>query len=534
MKKRNYWLIMLVAVVILGIGYAAISNVTLSITGSATAKQSAADEDFIVRFIKGSDTGSTYADVATYAANPVSYTVSDGSRATASASVTGDTTATFSVNNIAKDDYVEFTYYVANLSTKDIPAYIYVDVTKSANTNPEYFEVTTNIDDTSLTAQGDVAQITVKVKCKDQKVLESESGSFIVKLTASTERNSNGTDSYTVSNVYSTASTINEINQLFATGVNVNITLTDDVICSSRLYLNGGQDVTLNLNDNNFNCSMEVSDGSNFVLEDSGHGAFTAHENNYALYVYDGSSVTMNSGKIISNDYGVFLNGGSMTINDGEINSAQSAVSSNNTAGTMDLTINGGTFTTGNGNIIYMPSPKSLTINGGTFNGSLTLRMGNVTINGGTFTPLEDSYADAKAAAEYSGNSFTGDVILVLGGTYNTSSAEGNDLNLVINGGTFNPVRDDKNCLTIVNTGKYAQNMNVEISGGTFNKSTNSTRGTFEIVNASDINMNNTYKANNNYVSVNITDGVGLIGGVNITGQYWNTTTPYVNGTTSY
>ena len=70
-KKGKVLLGVLVGIIALGIGYAALTNVNLSITGAAKAKGSATQEDFRVRYINNTDTTNTYTDVASKAANPV-------------------------------------------------------------------------------------------------------------------------------------------------------------------------------------------------------------------------------------------------------------------------------------------------------------------------------------------------------------------------------------------------------------------------------------------------------------------------------
>lgn len=179
-KKGNLLLFLLVGVVTLGIGYAAISNISLSINGNAQATGSKEDTDWNVRFVKSTDTESSIAEVAAAAENATSYEVSSGSSATAEASITDDTTATFSVENMVENDMVTFTYYIANLSN-DIKAKI--NVPTITNDKTDYFEVTASpIVETTLN-DGKVQEVTVTVRCLQQTKLEN-TASFTVSFTA--------------------------------------------------------------------------------------------------------------------------------------------------------------------------------------------------------------------------------------------------------------------------------------------------------------------------------------------------------------
>ena len=112
--------------------------------------------------------------------------------------------------------------------------------------------------------------------------------------------------------------------------------------------------------------------------------------NNAVIYVGDSDTKTagkfvLESGKVINQKgFGVAcFAGGTAIINGGEIDAVYSALSGNNTLGTMNFVVNGGTLNAGDGPAIYMPGPVSLTITGGTLNGGLSLRMGKVNISGG-------------------------------------------------------------------------------------------------------------------------------------------------------
>ena len=94
-KRSTLLLIVIVAIImVLGVGYAAITSTQLDITGNTTANPS--QENFIVKFLEETE-------------------VSDPGKATAI--VTGDTTATIAVQGLsAKGDTVTATYTVKNIA----------------------------------------------------------------------------------------------------------------------------------------------------------------------------------------------------------------------------------------------------------------------------------------------------------------------------------------------------------------------------------------------------------------------------------
>ena len=178
-KKSKYILLLLISVVVLGLGYAAVANITLNITGSATANGNASDSDFVVRFVKSSDSTNEIAEVSAAAANPASYNVITGDDVNATASITNDTTAAFSVDNMVANDEVTFTYYIVNLSN-EIGANITPAVTNDYSDN---FTVTVNPSSAFSLDDGEVQVVTVTVKCVAQD-LQDKTGSFTVSFTA--------------------------------------------------------------------------------------------------------------------------------------------------------------------------------------------------------------------------------------------------------------------------------------------------------------------------------------------------------------
>ena len=162
MKKRNTYvgLILLVAVLMLGIGYAAMSNITLNITGSASATVN--DENFNVHF-----TGTP--------------TVSDENIVTAT--ITDDTKATITVDSLAsKGDKVTATYTIEN-SSEDLSASIAIPTI--ANSNEEYFNVTTDMDAATTVIANGTTTVTVTVELIKTPIDADQTADITVSLVAS-------------------------------------------------------------------------------------------------------------------------------------------------------------------------------------------------------------------------------------------------------------------------------------------------------------------------------------------------------------
>ena len=126
-KRSTVLLIAMIAVVmILGVGFAAITSTQLNITGNTTATPDQAN--FKVKFLEET-------------------VVSEPSKVTAK--VTGDTTATINVQGLtAKGDKVTATYKVKNFST-DLSADIELSI---GNSNGTYFKTTAELGQDSLKA----------------------------------------------------------------------------------------------------------------------------------------------------------------------------------------------------------------------------------------------------------------------------------------------------------------------------------------------------------------------------------------------
>lgn len=137
-KKKFYVVGLLVFVLVLGIGYAAVSTVGLNIDGTASVKS----ENLKVSF------------------NGVTE-VSDGEKVVAN-STDNSLDATISVSDLTLNEIVTATYTIKNEET-DVNA----NITKKTITNDkeEFFEVTTSVDESPTTVDANgTAKVTVTVK----------------------------------------------------------------------------------------------------------------------------------------------------------------------------------------------------------------------------------------------------------------------------------------------------------------------------------------------------------------------------------
>ena len=131
--------ILLVAIVLIAVGYAAISNIGLNIDG--TAKSEASQSNFVVEMIGTPTTSGEGTTVAT---------INESKRTEGTMTVSGLT---------AKGQTAIATYTVKNKS-QDISADLTAEAT---STNEEYFEVICELDKTTLKAQEETTMI-VRVK----------------------------------------------------------------------------------------------------------------------------------------------------------------------------------------------------------------------------------------------------------------------------------------------------------------------------------------------------------------------------------
>ena len=164
-------LIVVVAIITLGIGYATISAINLIINGNATATVN--DSNFIVHFTDKAE----------------SITGTTGAGGDLAIDTNDDTIAYFNVTGLTKSgDYGVASYTVANDSNA-----IGADITlKVTNSNSEYFKVTETIDDTQLQA-GDTTTATVKVEMIKTPINDTVTTTVTAKLIANPLENESAT-----------------------------------------------------------------------------------------------------------------------------------------------------------------------------------------------------------------------------------------------------------------------------------------------------------------------------------------------------
>lgn len=160
-KKTFVGVFLMLAILVLGVGYAAISNITLNITGSATASPD--DKNFSVKF------------------NDTAITVSDANKVTAKK--TDDLNATLEVTGLtAKGDTATATYTIENASA-DLSASLASPVITNSNT--EYFKVTTDLADATVITHGKTTTVTVTVELIKTPITQDETTDITLKVVAS-------------------------------------------------------------------------------------------------------------------------------------------------------------------------------------------------------------------------------------------------------------------------------------------------------------------------------------------------------------
>lgn len=168
MKKRKGFVVMalLLAVLLLGIGYAAIAGVTLTINGKATATP---NSTFVVKFDQeGTITKGNYVVADT--------TVIDD-----------DITATLNVEGMtAKGQTATATFPITSEMEADIQAALKATVT---NENEEYFNVTAELANDTLTATTTDTTVTVTVELIKTPIGEADiTGEFTVTIDATPDQ----------------------------------------------------------------------------------------------------------------------------------------------------------------------------------------------------------------------------------------------------------------------------------------------------------------------------------------------------------
>lgn len=303
---------------------------------------------------------------------------------------------------------------------------------------------------------------------------------------------------------------------------------TEDITISKK------QNVTIDLN----GYTLTITDGldvlGTLTVKSSKDGGQIikpgGNYNNAIIYVGDSDTKTagkfvLESGKVISQKgFGVAcFAGGTAIINGGEIDAVYSALSGNNTLGTMNFVVNGGTLNAGDGPAIYMPGPVSLTITGGTFNGGLSLRMGKVNISGGIINAATKNFDPLVKYYNYSGNAWLPDALYVWGGTYSAKDeGETNILDLNVTGGTFNTANGLGSAIAIYDMGKVAQEMKVNISGTAKLITNSTTRNAFDILSLPEAEVT---KYDNGY---NNPEYVGKVSAIITGGTYSSSMAKYI------
>ena len=164
MKKRTGILGILIAILALGIGYAAISAVTLNITGSGTISPDASN--FNVH----------YTGTPTVTKSPSSITTTQ--------THDGAQTGQFTITGMTKQgDTVEFTYTVINDSTT-LAATLAAPVI-ATNSNSTYFTVSSSTASNSWAANGGTTTQTVTVTAAKTPTSADETTSVTINLVAS-------------------------------------------------------------------------------------------------------------------------------------------------------------------------------------------------------------------------------------------------------------------------------------------------------------------------------------------------------------
>lgn len=159
-KKTLYGLGLLALILVLGVGYAAVSEVTLNIDGSATVASEALKVSF----------------------NGVTDTEDDGK--VVASSTDNSLNASIQVTSLTLNEEVSATYTIKNQET-DVDANVIKK--QISNDKPEFFEVTTSVDDSAETiTAGGTGTVTVTVRLIKTPIETDDSTANIqIDLTAS-------------------------------------------------------------------------------------------------------------------------------------------------------------------------------------------------------------------------------------------------------------------------------------------------------------------------------------------------------------
>ena len=287
-------------------------------------------------------------------------------------------------------------------------------------------------------------------------------------------------------------------------------TIVLDKNYSEEITIKKGQEVILDLN--GYTLTGNIYDYGTLTIRSSKDGGQVVKGTKQQATIYVGDSgnniagkLTLESGKIINADtgnavYGIACFAGStVIINGGEVISLDATLSGNNTLGTMNFVINGGTLTSKRGPAVYMPGPVALTITDGTINGGLSIRMGKINISGGTINATTGPLDSIVEYYDFNGAVWLANAVSVMGGTY-TSKDEGitNVLDLNITGGTINVANGEGSAVAIYDMGKVAQEMKVNISGNAKLITNSKTRNAYDVLTLTEAGVTNIKTGYNN------------------------------------
>lgn len=308
---------------------------------------------------------------------------------------------------------------------------------------------------------------------------------------------------------------------MMITGVNADETLQSKIDAGEKtivldknyneeITIKKGQEVILDLN--GYTLTGNIHDYGTLTIRSSKDGGQVVKGTKKQASIYVGDSgnniagkLTLESGKIINADtgnavYGIACFAGStVIINGGEVISLDATLSGNNTLGTMNFVINGGTLTSKRGPAVYMPGPVALTITDGTINGGLSIRMGKINISGGTINATTGPLDSIVDYYDFNGAVWLANAVSVMGGTY-TSKDEGttNILDLNITGGTINAANGEGSAVAIYDMGKIAQEMKINISVNAKLITNSKTRNAYDVLTLTEAGVTNIKSGYNN------------------------------------
>lgn len=161
MKKRVGILGILIAILMMAIGYAAATTIPLVITGTGTVSEN--PNGYEVKFIE------------------VSNMTGDGTK---NATIIDDTHATINVSGLQKTgEKASFTYVVKNTSSEAINAIL--NTPTISNDNETYFKVTATVNSPTTLAVGETTTITVVVEAIKTPLGNDQTSNITVTVNAS-------------------------------------------------------------------------------------------------------------------------------------------------------------------------------------------------------------------------------------------------------------------------------------------------------------------------------------------------------------